>query len=246
MTLIVIKRTALKSVTISTVSFFQIPDHFKTDVQVDCMIKTARPNGACLFNCASDWAFGTDEKMPELRMTCHKFIVDNFEFYKHFITLPFQETVGVGENSRSIMIETYDELISFLLSEESLMCFSTSSMDISCIATLLNINIYTFVYSTNNACVPHWICISPNKELSRKSPYLANGFTFMEMWLYNNKDCHYDLLVPRHLCPSNELSINQDSEKSDHIKTIFSPMVFAMAKKGPGRPKNRDLVFHPN
>ena len=46
--------------------YFEVPEYFKKEVQVDSMIKTARPDGACLFNCASDWLLGLDKKMSEL------------------------------------------------------------------------------------------------------------------------------------------------------------------------------------
>jgi len=125
--------------------FHPLPEHMKIDIQVDCMIYTAKPDGACLFNCASEWLLGSSDRMRELQKCCHGFIVENYDFYKHIMSLRFHETIGVGNYARHITIQTHEEFISFLLSEESLYSYSASSIDLSCIATLFNINIYAFV-----------------------------------------------------------------------------------------------------
>ena len=62
--------------------------------------------------------------MSELRKSAHLFMVNNFEFYKPFISLPFNETVGTGNHSKRVHFSTYEDLKEFLLGDESMYCFS--------------------------------------------------------------------------------------------------------------------------
>merc|ERR1711954_465992 len=103
--------------------------------------------GACLYNCASDWLYGSHKHMAQLRREAHNFMVENFNFYKQFITLPYSETVEVGPRRTQITIYTYDKMIRFLQSDQSLYCFSSSSLDLANIASMFNIRVVVFVYS---------------------------------------------------------------------------------------------------
>ena len=68
------------------------------------------------------WLLGSMPKMVELRKSAHLFIVDNFDFYKHFVSLPFIETVGTGIYAKNVNITTYEEVKQFLLKDEYLYC----------------------------------------------------------------------------------------------------------------------------
>ena len=82
--------------------FKEIPLNLRESASVDAMVKTMPGDGACLYNCASDWLYGSHKHMADLRREAHNFIVENFNFYKQFITLPYSETVGVGPRRTQI------------------------------------------------------------------------------------------------------------------------------------------------
>ena len=178
----------------------EIPNHLAEAASVDAMVKTMPGDGACLYNCASEWLLGSYSYMTDLRREAHSFIVQNFDFYKQFICLPYCETVGVGTNRKQIYIQTYDEMIKFLQSEDSMFCFSSSSLDLANIATMFNIRIIVFVFSSNGSVVPRWDWIHPNPELVMKSPRYNPSRETHDLWLFHEDNCHYDVLVPCHLC----------------------------------------------
>ena len=124
--------------------------------------------------------------METFRKQAHLFIVQNWDYYRPFITLPFKETVGVGD------IKTYDEMKKFLLSNKSLY----SSLDLSNLANMYDMKIAIFTYSNAGSVTPHWTWVHPDPAISAKSPY-KNKLCFKEMWLYNEHNVHYDLLVSR-------------------------------------------------
>ena len=234
-------------------TYKEVPNKFKENVYVDAMIKTMPADGACLYNCCAEWLLGSHTMMKPLRREAHQFILTHFDFYRQFISLPFKETVGVGEYARTINIHTYEEMMTFLNSEDSMYCYSNSSLDLNNIATLFNIKIAVFVYSSDGSIVPRWDWILPNQDLLYFSPRFDPAREPQELWLYNNDNIHYDLLVPRQLCHIvEELEANLEEEVDEKInttvqndelqisnKTVFSPMEFINCKRGVGRPKKK-------
>ena len=43
-----------------------------------------------------------------IKKSAHLFIVDNFDIYKHFISLSFIETMGTGIYAKNVNITTYE------------------------------------------------------------------------------------------------------------------------------------------
>ena len=81
--------------------------------------------------------------------------VKHWEYYEPFITIPFTETVGVGAKSKTVQINTYSEMKRFLLSDDSLYCFSNSSLDLSNVTNMYDMKIAVFTYSSGGSLVPH-------------------------------------------------------------------------------------------
>ena len=181
---------------IPKVTIREVPVHLQESMQLDCLVKGMPGDGACLFYSGAEWIFGSVEHMETLRKQAHLFIVKNWDYYLPFITLPFKETVGVGKNATQVDIKTYDEMKKFLLSNESLYCYSNSSLDLSNLANMYDMKIAIFTYSSAGSVTPHWTWVHPDPAISSKSPY-KNKLCFKEMWLYNEQNVHYDLLVSR-------------------------------------------------
>ena len=77
-----------------------VPVLLQESMQLDCLVKPMPRDGACLFSAGSEWVLGGAELMETFRKQAHMFIVQNWDYYRPFITLPFIETVGVGTNAR--------------------------------------------------------------------------------------------------------------------------------------------------
>ena len=84
-------------------------------------------NGACLYNGVAAFLYGDEGQSSHLRKMAHEFIVMHWWYWKYYITLPFSETVGVGNASYTVNKNTEQELFAFLQSEESqiLLCWPT-------------------------------------------------------------------------------------------------------------------------
>ena len=118
---------------------------------------------------------------------------DTWWYWKDKISLPFMEKIGVGAGSYRICIDNQNDLHSFLRSDESLLMFANSQVDIAVIANLLNLNIWTFTYNRSNGHTPVWNTSSPDPELSLYTHYSHRPT--LDVALYHSEDCHYDLLV---------------------------------------------------
>ena len=176
----------------------EVPDHLRAAMQLDCLVKTMPPDGACLFSCAADWIRGGVHHMESLRKEAHLFMIQNWDYYKELIPVPFRELVGTGENARLVVLDSYDLVKRFLLSDDSLYCYSNSSVDLQNLANMFDMRIAIFTYSINGTVTPHWTWIDPNPAISMKNSF-KDRLSFKEMWLYHQDDVHYDLLVSRPL-----------------------------------------------
>ena len=129
-----------------------------------------------MYDAAAKHILGGTEHMETLRKQTHRFIIQNWEYYHKFIPMPFKETIGVGGKSYEIEKDSYQKMKDFLLSDESLYCYSNSSLDLSNLANMYNMNIATFTYSSSGSVVPHWTWIYPD-------PVGIEGYQVLEAWL---------------------------------------------------------------
>ena len=88
----------------------------------------------------------------------------------------------------------------FLQSDQSLYCFSSSSLDLANIASMFNIRVVVFVFSSSGSIAPRWDWIHPNPELVMRIPKNYPAKDIHDLWLFHEDNCHYDLLVPRYFC----------------------------------------------
>ena len=65
-------------------------------MQLDCLVKSMPGDGACLYYCGADLVLGGWEHM-----------VENWDYYRPFIGLPFVETIGVGAAKRTVTKKTW-------------------------------------------------------------------------------------------------------------------------------------------
>ena len=132
-------------------------------------------------------------------------------------------------------------------------------LDLQNLATMFKIVIYVFEYSSSGNMIPCWQQIHPNLELSKSSPYANfkedHGVSYMDMWLYNEKSVHFNLLVPGYLCLATDVEMEErqlecqesDSKEADgstdandiEAATNFSLIVFKTCPRAAGRPKKK-------
>ena len=67
------------------------------------------------------------------------------KYYVNKISLPYTETIGVGEYADEVTINTREELLEFLRSYKAIMVFSNSH-DLLAMANLFNMRIRVFSY----------------------------------------------------------------------------------------------------
>ena len=114
----------------------EVPHNLREAMQLDCLVKIILGDGSCLFNAAAQWILGGFEKAKELWMEAHLFMIQNWDYYSSFIRMPFTERIRVWPKSYDKTIETYPDMRRFLLSDESLLCYSNRSLDLSNIAII--------------------------------------------------------------------------------------------------------------
>ena len=147
----------------------------------------AKPNGACLTNCAAIHIHEDENEGEEVKKKVNNHIADNWEnYYQYKVPLPYIETVGVGEDAHEIKKTTGEEMIAFLRSEESLTVFS-NYQELLAIANLYNINIDVFSFGGSKE---EWRRVCPDPEMVAET---ESGIP--NMALYHSYDTHYDLLV---------------------------------------------------
>ena len=120
----------------------------------------------------------------------------------HCITLLFialQYTVGVGQHAYQVCFQTHEELNMFLLSEESLLMYANSQIDMASIENLFNFNVHVFTYNVQswdmneNRAPNRWTATSPVPLLSSFTPITPGEVAYLV--LYTEDAVHYNLLV---------------------------------------------------
>ena len=227
----------------------------KTMMRDSMLIFPILGDGACLYNALAAFLYEDQKQSANLRRMAHQFIVMHWWYWKQYIPLPFTEQVGVGSRKVLITKVTEKELHEFLLSDESLLMWSTHT-DIAVLANMCNMTISTFTYNVPNQ--PHCLRTTP------PDPYLTHysaldASAARDVALYNSNNSHYDLLVTPDSglallgtvfsnLPQEEdvITLEEDLVASSclrraepHLKDVpsVSPMTFMPCPKGPGRPK---------
>ena len=188
-----IEKSSGKAENLSSPLLRELPHSLKAAVNYDFLIYSVPGDGACFYNSAAAHIYQDENQASNLRRLAHYFIVNNWWFFKDFYSFPFVEQVGVGEQKKSVFKETESDLTSFLLSEESLKCYS-SGVDTNVISNMFNIRIWIFTYNLDNL-EPRWTLIEPEPLLASYSEYQDESIG--DMWLFHADNSHYDLLVTR-------------------------------------------------
>ena len=149
----------------------EVPHFLKDAVGVDCVIYPVDGDGLCLYNSFAAHVYGDPKKSPDLRREAHKFIVKNWSFYKQFWALPYEETIGVGDEKYTVRITTETALKHFLLSEHSLKVWSSTEIDITNLANMFNTPISVFTYNLPSYPSTNWNTFQPDSVIGPNSEY---------------------------------------------------------------------------
>ena len=143
------------------------------------------------------WVYAYHKNLPTNGTNDTQASESTFRAIKYYTKAEFgNRTVGTGENSYSVFIESVPELHSFLLSPESLKLWSDSQVDHLAIACMFNINVDVFVYNSP-IYPPRWERTSPVPLLLERINGSYNDESVSDILLYNCVFTHYDLLIPR-------------------------------------------------
>ena len=147
-------------------------------------------DGACFTNAIAVHVSKDEKESKNIKRRINHHIADNFDnFYKFKLPLPYKETVGVGKGSKVVELETKEELLDFLRSEESLNVYSNAH-DVLAAANLFNTRIHTFTYTGDEGI---WSEVVPHAEMSSCAEFKEEWIP--DIFLYHSMDNHFDLLV---------------------------------------------------
>ena len=103
-------------------------------------------NGACVTNCAAVHVYEDEDEGPKVKRRVNLHMADNWDsYYKNKISLPYIETIGVGEHSKTVIITSGEEMIDFLRSDDALLVYS-NSQELIALSNIFNINISIFTF----------------------------------------------------------------------------------------------------
>ena len=155
--------------------------------------------GACLDTSAAGGIYEDPGQSSHIKRMRHAFIVSNWWYFEDYYSLPFEETVGVGQNAYQVCFQTHEEIKMFLLSEESLLLYANSQINIASLANLFNFSVHIFTYNVQswdmygNRAPNRWTTTTPDPLLSSFNPITPGEVA--DLVLYNEDTVHYDLLV---------------------------------------------------
>ena len=145
-------------------------------------------DGRCLQNCLAVHGFGDPSLGIRIKHMVNNHIAEFWDYYKNKVHLPFEEKVGVGKDSKTIVIETDEQMLLFLRSDEALKVYS-NFLDLLGLANMFKVNIHVFTFDKEDQS--HWNYISPDYSMFQSE----NKRRIPDMFLYHSKDDHYDLLI---------------------------------------------------
>ena len=125
----------------------QVREEHKEDLLGWDLFFPAAGNGLCLDTCSAVSVYEDPGQAEHVRRMRHNHIVSNWWFYQPYFSLPYTETVGVGEGSYQVHINNYDDLKTFLSGDESLFVYANSQVDIASLANLYNCNVHAYTYN---------------------------------------------------------------------------------------------------
>ena len=147
-------------------------------------------NGRCLENSVAVHIFENEDEGINVKKMINNHIADNFENYYHnIINLPYKEVIMEEGHTKVIEKKTKEEFVEFLRSEESLAAFS-NCQELVAVANVFNIKIHIFEYRGKDG---RWSEIHPDPDMTSTATMV--GSWAPELFLYNNSNTHYDLLV---------------------------------------------------
>ena len=147
-------------------------------------------NGRCLENSIAVHIFENEDEGINVKKMINNHIADNFENYYHnIINLPYKEVIMEEGHTKVIEKKTKEEFIEFLRSEELLTAFS-NCQELVAVANVFNIKIHIFEYRGKDG---RWSEIHPDPDMTSTATMV--GSWAPELFLYNNSNTHYDLLV---------------------------------------------------
>ena len=144
-------------------------------------------------------------------------VVNNWQYYKDKIALPFTEVLGVGKNATEITINTEEEMIAFLKTKDALNV-NSAFHEIIAMANIFKIHIHVFTYVGDSG---NWNYISPDPEMAATTEIEFKDF-LSDMYLYHSDDNHYNLLVSESAKYSPILKSKAATEKCDGVRNEWT------------------------
>ena len=176
-------------------------------------------NGACANNSVAVAIHEDEDEGPKVKRKTLDHMADHYStYYMNKIGLPYVETVGVGEHSKTVTKTTDEQMIEFLKSEEAMTVFSDAH-ELLAMANMYNIRIHVFTYG---GTTDGWNTVHPDPEMVSLLGS-SSGLKLPDVSLYHSYNNHYDLLVEREsrIAQLGLVAGSQDDSFKDNTKEVI-------------------------
>ena len=135
---------------VEVVKYIETPEQVKHELE-DFKVTFNSGGGSCLFKAASQHL---DSIRPdsvgsykEFRRHCHKKLLQWWCYFHQFYSWPMTMTIGTGEESKKISIQSAEEFKQFLESDSSLESFNETEVELWVISYILNTTVCVLSYN---------------------------------------------------------------------------------------------------
>ena len=171
----------------------EIPLRHRSFFSSECVIKTIKATGGCLFAAIAHKIYNDQDLYPKLRWGAQQFLLQTWDEMnlEEYIQLPLN--IRIFGNPDKLRLNTYEQYKQFLGSEESMTSYSESDIEIQNLANFLNILIHVFAFNKNSS---NWHDFQPMQNIVNlgKWAFPTNCNTVV---LYHELRNHYDVIVSR-------------------------------------------------
>ena len=170
----------------------ELPIGVKNLIGSEYCIYKIEGDGACGLRSAATWLFQDQTLGPYLGRNLNNHFVQNWEYWKTFISFPFEREVGIGKKKK---FESENELFDFFLNSKDGAFMWRDHEDFAALANIYQFKIKIITVMHLDDPQPRVSMIEPDPGFScvKNSPTGA----IPEMVLFHQNNVHYDLVVQK-------------------------------------------------
>ena len=170
----------------------EVPKYVRNIIGDDYFVYMIRGDGSCGLRTTTTWVHQDQSLGPYLARNVNRYFVENWEYWQHFFSYPFERDIG---NGGKISKENPEELLEFFQNSNEGAYMWRGQEDFIAVCSIYQINIKMITITGEDDENPVVNIFEPNPELSDASEFSVGQVP--DMTVLHLKDSHYDLIVPR-------------------------------------------------